>query len=328
MSRTDYVSSDQADWSDSLELRGLCPVHGLTYIHPPRQAGFPSRCYPSTMHDRPDPFEPKLAALRALLHKLGSALVCYSGGTDSAFLLAVATLELGDRAIALTALSPSLARVERADAERIARSIGAVHRFVETREFDLVEYTANGPDRCFHCKTALYHVAEEKRREWGLSVVLNGTNVDDLGDYRPGNLAAEKAGVRSPLVELGFTKANVRSAARSLGLDIWDKPAAACLSSRIPYGTSVTPERLAQVERLEATLRELGFGQLRVRWHHELARIELDLTELERALSPGVRERIIDAGRSCGFSFVTLDLAGYRQGSHNELLRGRSLRLA
>jgi pyridinium-3,5-biscarboxylic acid mononucleotide sulfurtransferase len=280
------------------------------------------------MPDTLNRFEPKLAELRVLLHELGSVLVCYSGGTDSAFLLAVATSELGDRAMGLTALSPSLARTERADAERIARSLGAVHRFVETREFDLAEYTANGPDRCLHCKTALYRVAEEKRREWGLSVILNGTNVDDLGDYRPGHLAAEKAGIRSPLVELGFTKADVRAAARSLGLDVWDKPAAACLSSRIPYGTSVTPERLAQVEQLEATLRELGFGQHRVRWHHELARIELDLAELDRALSPGIRERIIEAGKSCGFAFVTLDLAGYRQGSHNELLRGRSLRVA
>jgi len=273
-------------------------------------------------------FETKLAALRTLLRELGSALVCYSGGTDSAFLLTVATSELGERAIGLTALSPSLAQTERADAERIARSIGAVHRFVETREFERPEYTANGPDRCLHCKTALYQVAEQKRREWGLSAILNGTNVDDLGDYRPGNLAAEKAGVRSPLVDLGFTKADVRAAARSLGLDVWDKPAAACLSSRIPYGTSVTPERLAQVEQLEATLRELGFGQLRVRWHRELARIELDLSELERALLPEVRERILEAGKSCGFTFVTLDLAGYRQGSHNELLKGRSLRVA
>jgi uncharacterized protein len=279
------------------------------------------------MHNLSDPLEFKLAALRSLLEELGSALVCYSGGTDSAFLLAVATSELGDHAVGLTALSPSLAQIERSDAERIARSIGAVHRFVETREFDLADYTANGPDRCFHCKTALYQVAEQKRREWGLSVILNGTNVDDLGDYRPGNLAAEKAGVRSPLVELGFTKADVRAAARSLGLDVWDKPAAACLSSRIPYGTSVTLERLAQIEKLEATLRELGFGQHRVRWHQELARIELDLAELERALRPGIRERIIEAGKSCGFTFVTLDLAGYRQGSHNELLRGRSLRV-
>ncbi|MBN1607953.1 MAG: ATP-dependent sacrificial sulfur transferase LarE [Polyangiaceae bacterium] len=279
------------------------------------------------MHDSPNGFAPKLAELRALLKKLGSVLVCYSGGTDSAFLLAVATSELGNLAIGLTALSPSLAQTERADAERIARSIGAVHRFVETREFDLPEYTANGPDRCLHCKSVLYQVAEEKRREWDLSVILNGTNVDDLGDYRPGNVAAEKAGVRSPLVELGFTKADVRAAARLLGLDVWDKPAAACLSSRIPYGTPVTPERLTQVEQLEATLRELGFGQLRVRWHHELARIEIDLVELERVLSPGLRERIVEAGKSCGFAFVTLDLAGYRQGSHNELLRGRSLRV-
>ena len=228
----------------------------------------------------------------------------------------------------MTALSPSLAESERLDAIQLARQIGATHRIVETHEIDRPDYRANGPDRCFHCKTELYAVAEQKRREWGLRVVLDGTNTDDLGDYRPGNEAAERAGVRSPLLELGFTKADVRSAAQLLGLEIWDKPAAACLSSRIPYGTSVTRERLGQVERLEAALRALGFGQLRVRWHDTVARIELNIGELPRALSPEVRERIIEAGKLSGFKYITLDLAGYRQGSHNEVLRGRALPLA
>lgn len=277
------------------------------------------------MPDSPPDLERKLSGLRSVLRDMGSALVCYSGGIDSAFLLAVATRELGAQAVAMTAISPSLAWTERQDAERFAQQIGAVHRLVETHEIDRPGYANNQADRCFHCKTELYEVADRKRREWGLAVIVNGTNTDDLGDYRPGLEAASRAGVRSPLVELGFNKADVRAAARLMGLELWDKPAAACLSSRIPYGTSVTRERLAQVEQLEAALKALGFRQLRVRWHETVARIELDLQELPRALAPEVRTAIVDAGKRSGFSYVTLDLAGYRQGSHNEVLLGRSL---
>jgi uncharacterized protein len=269
--------------------------------------------------------ETKLDSLRIWLKAQGSVLVCYSGGVDSAFLLAVATQELESHAVGLTALSPSLAASEREDALSFAARIGAVHHLVETHEMDRPGYAKNSADRCFHCKTELYEVAERKRREWGLNVVLNGTNTDDLGDYRPGLEAASRAKVRSPLVELGFNKGDVRAAARHLGLDLWDKPAAACLSSRIPYGTSVTPERLSQVEQLEADLKALGFRQLRVRWHDKIARIELGVDELPRALEPELRDSIVQAGKRCGFSYITLDLAGYRQGSHNEVLPGRSL---
>jgi uncharacterized protein len=269
--------------------------------------------------------ETKLDSLRVWLKAQGSVLVCYSGGVDSAFLLAVATQELESQAVGLTALSPSLAASEREDALSFAARIGAVHHLVETHEMDRPGYAKNSADRCFHCKTELYEVAERKRREWGLNVVLNGTNTDDLGDYRPGLEAASRAKVRSPLVELGFNKGDVRAAARHLGLDLWDKPAAACLSSRIPYGTSVTPERLSQVEQLEADLKALGFRQLRVRWHDKIARIELGVDELPRALEPELRDSIVQAGKRCGFSYITLDLAGYRQGSHNEVLPGRSL---
>jgi uncharacterized protein len=269
----------------------------------------------------------QLDALRAVLRQLGSVLVCYSGGIDSAFVLAVAHAELGARAIGMTAVSPSLSEGEREDAARIAVKLGAAHRFVDSHELERPGYVQNGPDRCFHCKSELYDIAEAKRREWQLAVVVNGTNRDDLGDYRPGLEAAKNAGARSPLVEVGMTKADVRAAALAIGMDVWDKPAAACLSSRIPYGTSVTTERLAQIGGLEADLKALGFRQLRVRWHEKIARIEIALSELELMLTPGIREAAVTAGKKHGFQYVTLDLGGYRQGSHNEVLVGRTLRI-
>jgi uncharacterized protein len=269
----------------------------------------------------------KLERLRASFREMGSVLVCYSGGIDSAFVLAVATAELGSRAVGLTAVSPSLAESERQDAERIAREIGAVHHLVESHEIERPGYVKNDADRCFHCKTELYEIAADKSREWGLTAVVNGTNLDDLGDYRPGLEAAKAAGARSPLVEAGLSKADVREGARLIGLGVWDKPASACLSSRLPYGTSVTRERLAQVGGLEGELKALGFRQVRVRWHERIARIELDLAELERLVAPGIRERVVEAGKRHGFTYVTVDLGGYRTGSHNEVLVGRGLRV-
>jgi len=271
--------------------------------------------------------EDKLARLRKRLEELGSVLVCYSGGVDSAFVLAAAHAALGPRAVGMTAVSPSLAPGEHEDAVAVARSIGADHRLVSSNEIEDPGYVANNPDRCFHCKSELYRIATSKQAEWGLAAILNGTNVDDLGDYRPGLEAARLAGVVSPLVELGFTKADVRAGASAMGLPIWDKPAAACLSSRIPYGTSVTRERLSQIGGFEAELKRLGFRQVRVRYHGELARIELALAELVRAAEPEVREAMVAAGKQHGFKYVTLDLAGYRVGSHNEVLVGKSLRI-
>lgn len=262
----------------------------------------------------------RLERLIGLLTQAESVLVCYSGGIDSAVVLAAAHRALGKRAIGMTAVSPSLAEHERGDAERIAREIGAEHRFVQSAELGRPGYVANGPDRCFHCKSELYEIAERKRQEWQLNFTVNGTNRDDLGDFRPGLEAAKQAGVRSPFVELGFTKADVRAVAQQLGLSAWDKPAAACLSSRIPYGTSVTPERLGQIGGFEAVLRDLGFRRSRVRYHDKVARIELDLEELPRMLEPEMREAVVKAGKTHGFTYVTLDLAGYRTGSHNEVL--------
>lgn len=277
--------------------------------------------------ETPADIAPRLAALRARLRELGSVLVCYSGGVDSAFLLAAAHAELGASAVGMTAVSPSLAPAEREGAIELARAIGADHRLVESNEIEDPDYVKNAPDRCFHCKSELYRIAARKREEWGLSAIVNGTNLDDLGDYRPGLEAAKEAGVVSPFVDLGFTKADVRAGAQAMGLRVWDKPAAACLSSRIPYGTSVTRERLARIGGFEAALRGLGFRQVRVRYHDELARIELDAAELTRAAEPGVREAIVAAGKESGFRYVTLDLGGYRTGSHNEVLVGRSLRV-
>jgi pyridinium-3,5-biscarboxylic acid mononucleotide sulfurtransferase len=269
--------------------------------------------------------EAKLEALRQLMRGLGSVLVCYSGGIDSALVLGVAHEQLGQNAIGMTAVSPSLAPSEREDALRLARAIGARHELIDSHEIERPGYVANGPDRCFHCKSELYEIARQRLAELGFTHILNGTNKDDLGDYRPGLEAAANAGVRSPLVELGFDKASVRAVAKLMGLPSWNKPAAACLSSRIPYGTTVTRERLAQIGAFEQDLRDLGFVGGRVRWHGKIARLELTLAELPRAME--LRAALVSAGKRHGFNYVTLDLEGYRVGSHNEILPNQSLRI-
>jgi len=258
---------------------------------------------------------------------MGSVLVCFSGGTDSALVLAVATEVLGPRAVGMTAVSPSLAPAEKEDAIAMARELRAEHRLVDSNELARPGYAQNGPDRCFHCKTELYAIARVKAAEWSLAHILNGTNTDDLGDYRPGLQAASEALVRSPFLELGLSKSDVRAVARLLGVRVWDKPAAACLSSRIPYGSAVTEERLARIGGFEAELKALGLRQVRVRFHDSIARIEVALNELPRLLEDSTREAALAAGKRHGFAYVTLDLGGYRQGSHNEMLVGRSLRL-
>ena len=262
----------------------------------------------------------RLRRLQDHVRELGSVLVAYSGGLDSAFVLAVAHQALGpERCVALTAVSPSLPAREREDAVRIASTLGARHELVESNEIHDPRYAANPADRCFHCKSELYSITSRRVRELGFAAVVNGTNVDDLGDYRPGLEAAKNAGVKSPLVDAGLRKDEVRELARAIGMDVWDKPAAACLSSRIPHGTSVTPERLSQIERLEDALHALGLRQVRVRYHGEVARIEVAQAELPRAFEE--RAAIDRAGKAAGFTFVALDLAGYKTGSLNQLLR-------
>jgi uncharacterized protein len=274
-----------------------------------------------------DPSPAKLEQLRAILEQMDSVLICFSGGIDSAFLLKVATDVLGERAIGMTAVSPSLPQRERDDAVAIARELGATHYLVESDEMSRADYVRNGADRCFHCKSELYSIALRKQAEWGLSFVANGTTTDDLGDYRPGLTAAQNASVRAPLVEAQMSKQDVRSAAKLVKMRVWDKPAAACLASRLPYGVEVTRTRLAQVEGLENALRDLGFSQVRVRWHDSIARIEVPKSDFSRLFSTDTMAQAVAAGKANGFRFITVDLEGYRSGSLNQLLNGRSLKL-
>ena len=260
----------------------------------------------------------KVTALRSLLRDMERVVVCFSGGVDSGFLLAESVAVLGEDAIALTAVSPSLAPEEGADARRLAEQLGARHLLVDTHELDDPRYAANPVNRCYFCKTETYGVAAEHASRLGVAHVLDGFNVDDRGDHRPGRRAALEYSVRSPLDELGFTKADIREAARRIGLPVWDKPALACLSSRFPYGTDITPARLEQVNRCERVLRSRGFRVCRVRYHDEAARIEVAPEEIARLMAPELRDEIVREFRAAGFQQVTVDLQGYRTGSMND----------
>jgi len=259
----------------------------------------------------------KLARLKAALAETGGALVAFSGGVDSAFVLAVAREVLGARAVALTAHSPSVPQAERQEARRLAACLGARHLEVESREGDDPRYVANGPDRCFYCKSELYRICADAARAEGLGAVVDGFNADDRGDHRPGHEAARRAGVLSPLAEAGLAKAEVRAWSEAYGLPTWDKPQMACLASRLPYGTAVTPERLGQVERAEAALRALGLRSFRVRWHGDVGRVEVAAEELERAFA--LRAEVAAAVKSGGFKLAALDLEPFRSGRMNEV---------
>lgn len=266
----------------------------------------------------PENLAGKVADLQSKLLEMGSVVVAYSGGTDSAFLAAAAQAALGDRALAVTADSPSLPRKELEAARELAARIGIRHRVVETREMENPAYVRNAPDRCFQCKSELFDLLVQLARAEGFGAVADGANTDDLGDYRPGRKAAAQLNVRSPLVETGFSKADIREASRRLGLPTADKPASACLASRVPYGTTITAEGLRAVEAAEDALRDLGFAVVRVRAHGKTARIELAPEDISRAAREPLRAEITRQVKAAGFRFVALDLQGYRTGSLNE----------
>lgn len=260
----------------------------------------------------------KLERLKALLRETGGAVVAFSGGVDSAFVLAVAHEVLGHRAVALTAHSPSVPLAERAEARQIATKLGVRHLEVESREGDDPNYRANGTDRCFYCKGELYRLCADAMRSEGLPHAVDGFNADDRLDHRPGHEAALRAGVHSPLAEAGLDKAEVRAWSQAYGLTTWDKPQMACLASRLPYGTEVTPERLGQVERAESGLRALGLRNFRVRWHGDVGRVEVAPDEMEAAFAR--RAELAAAVKAAGFKLAALDLEPFRSGRMNDVV--------
>lgn len=263
-----------------------------------------------------------------LLRSFGSCAVAFSGGLDSAVLAKAAHAALGDRAVAVTGVSASLAAGELEDCRRLAAQIGIRHVVLETDELSNPLYQRNLADRCYFCKTELFSKMGDWAGKLGVAVVVDGSNRDDRGDHRPGMTAARERGVRSPLAECDLSKEEIRLLAKDWGLPIWDKPASPCLSSRIAYGEAVTPERLAMVERAERFLREQGFRLLRVRYHKgDLARIEVPVEELSRLLEPALRESLVEELTAAGFKFVTLDLMGFRSGSLNQLVPAESLQI-
>lgn len=264
--------------------------------------------------------EAKQDELFAVLRKLRRVIVAYSGGADSAYLAWAAHRALQDDAIAITADSASIPASHKRDAELFARECGFRHEYIETREFENPDYLKNDKNRCFHCKDELFYQLEAYAAGRGYEHIVYGVNRDDLGDYRPGQRAAKLHEVKAPLVEAGLTKAEIRELSRRAGLSTWDRPAAACLSSRIPYGTPVSVETIQTIEQGEEAIRALGFRQFRVRFHGELARIEIAREELPQALTLEAAQRFTEIFKALGFLYVTLDLEGYRQGSLNAAL--------
>jgi uncharacterized protein len=258
--------------------------------------------------------------LAGIVSGLGSVLVAYSGGADSALLLRVSRAILGEKARGVLAVSESLDRNELDGARSTAESMGVPLEIIETREYDNPEYRKNDGNRCYHCKSELFSEVRSLAAREGVPWVLDGSNADDAGDHRPGLRARSEQGVRSPLLEAGLDKASVRRYSRALGLRTWDKPAAPCLSSRIPYGSEVTMEKLRQIEASEKALRDMGFRVVRVRHHDALARIEMPLEDIPRLLEPAARDRAIRALKAAGFLFVSVDLDGFRSGSLNAAL--------
>jgi len=265
--------------------------------------------------------ESAVQSLRARIRGLGSALVAFSGGVDSTFVLKIAVDELGEKCVALTALSPSVAADEAAEAKELAQLLGARHELVESHELEDPRYAANPANRCYFCKTELYTITEKACARLGLNAVLDGYNADDKKDYRPGHKAANEHCVLSPLAEAGLTKDQIRAWSKKLGLPTWDKPQLACLASRLPYGTQVTVERLNKIGGAEKAVRALGLKNFRVRFHEQVARLEVSAEELPLLLEPSLRSKIDAAIKAQGFTFVAVDLEPFRSGRLNDALR-------
>lgn len=264
--------------------------------------------------------EEKLLKLKNILGVMERVAIAFSGGVDSAFLAWAARETLGEKALAFVGVSPSLPACELDGARSIAKSIGIKLVEMETHEFDLLDYRKNAPDRCYHCKTELFKRIREECEKRNIAFVADGFNTDDVDDYRPGVRAASELGIRHPLKEAGLGKAEIRKLSKEAGLSTWDKPALACLSSRVPYGTEISVEVLLRIERVEDALKQLGFIQVRARFHDPVLRIETAENEIDRFFDPKIRKLVTEAGKSEGFKFITLDLDGYRTGSLNEIL--------